>query len=281
MAANALGNLVNYSDDDESGSETNSPPRQPSNDKPQNHKRSHSSASNIEVKRSMDVDDSHRSKKSTPPPMSNVKIHSKPTARPASLPQSAPAARPQNVHGPSTLAEVDTPMDMDLESEDEQLRKRRELMQPKPIPNVDDWGIPPEPQGECDADVEARIAHFLSLRESGTRFNEHLQHSKAFRNPHIYEKLVEFVELDEYSSNFPKDQFDPHGFGTDIDGLLEAQKKSAEDRLLSQQHRSNIQFVSGGPPAGPPPTIENTDKFADAVARAAQIASKLSSQARK
>jgi hypothetical protein len=213
--------------------------------------------------------------------MSNVKIHSKPTARPASLPQSAPAARPQNVHGPSTLAEVDTPMDMDLESEDEQLRKRRELMQPKPIPNVDDWGIPPEPQGECDADVEARIAHFLSLRESGTRFNEHLQHSKAFRNPHIYEKLVEFVELDEYSSNFPKDQFDPHSFGTDIDGLLEAQKKSAEDRLLSQQHRSNIQFVSGGPPAGPPPTIENTDKFADAVARAAQIASKLSSQARK
>lgn len=281
MASNPLGNLVNYSDDDESGSESSSPPPQPAKDKTEGHKLNQNSTNNNDKKRPIDVDGSHRSKKSTPPPMSNVKIHSKPAVRPASLPQSTPPSRSPKVDRPSALSELNTSMDIDDESEDEQLRRRRELMQPTPIPNVDNWGIPAEPQGECDGDVEARITHFLSLRESGTRFNDHLQHSKAFRNPHIYEKLVEFVELDEYSSNFPKEQFDPHGFGTDIDGLLEAQKKSAEDRLLSQQNRSNIQFVTGGPPAGPPPTIENTDKFADAVARAAQIASKLSSQARK
>lgn len=134
---------------------------------------------------------------------------------------------------------------------------------------------------------QARIEHFLSLRETGTRFNEHLQHSKAFRNPHIYEKLVEFVELDEYSSNFPKEQFDPHGLGTDIEGLLEAQKKVAEEKALAQQNRTNIQFVSS---EKPPPVVpgnaslsmaQQSDKFADAVARAARIASKLSSQAPK
>lgn len=33
--------------------------------------------------------------------------------------------------------------------------------------------------------------------------------NKAFRNPHIYAKLVEFVSVDETGSNFPKDLWDP------------------------------------------------------------------------
>jgi hypothetical protein len=33
--------------------------------------------------------------------------------------------------------------------------------------------------------------------------------SKAFRNPHIYAKLVQFVDIDETATNFPKDIWDP------------------------------------------------------------------------
>jgi hypothetical protein len=33
--------------------------------------------------------------------------------------------------------------------------------------------------------------------------------NKAFKNPHIYSKLVEFVDIDETGSNFPKDIWDP------------------------------------------------------------------------
>ena len=33
--------------------------------------------------------------------------------------------------------------------------------------------------------------------------------SKAFRNPHLYAKLVEFVEVDEQATNFPRDIWDP------------------------------------------------------------------------
>lgn len=36
--------------------------------------------------------------------------------------------------------------------------------------------------------------------------------NKAFRNPHIYNKLVEFVELDEIGSNFDREVYDPYGF---------------------------------------------------------------------
>lgn len=33
--------------------------------------------------------------------------------------------------------------------------------------------------------------------------------NKAFRNPHIYAKLVEFVDVDEMGTKFPKDIWDP------------------------------------------------------------------------
>jgi hypothetical protein len=34
--------------------------------------------------------------------------------------------------------------------------------------------------------------------------------NRAFRNPHLYAKLVEFVDADERSSNFPRDLWDPN-----------------------------------------------------------------------
>jgi hypothetical protein len=33
--------------------------------------------------------------------------------------------------------------------------------------------------------------------------------NRSFRNPHLYAKLVEFVDVDERTSNFPRDIWDP------------------------------------------------------------------------
>jgi hypothetical protein len=33
--------------------------------------------------------------------------------------------------------------------------------------------------------------------------------NRSFRNPHLYAKLVEFVDVDERTTNFPKDMWDP------------------------------------------------------------------------
>ncbi|KAI9284336.1 HCNGP-like protein-domain-containing protein [Umbelopsis sp. AD052] len=263
MASNLLGNLVNYSDeDDDSDSETQQTPIKP----PQN--------SEPTSKRKFDTD-TNALQGSTPKKQvtSTIHIHSKPVVRPTSLPEPAPLKTTAKV---ADSDDALTPMN--IEDGDEQEGRRKLLLKPYPVPGVENWNISPEPTSDCDPDVEARISHFLSLRESGTRFNEHLQESKAFRNPHIYEKLVEFVELDEYSSNFPKDQFDPHGLGADIDSLLEAQKKAAEEKALAQQNRSNIQFVPSAKPA-PASVGQQPEKFADALARARGIASKLSHQA--
>jgi hypothetical protein len=33
--------------------------------------------------------------------------------------------------------------------------------------------------------------------------------NRSFRNPHLYAKLVEFVDVDERATNFPKELWDP------------------------------------------------------------------------
>lgn len=33
--------------------------------------------------------------------------------------------------------------------------------------------------------------------------------NRSFRNPHLYAKLVEFVDVDERTTNFPKELWDP------------------------------------------------------------------------
>lgn len=57
---------------------------------------------------------------------------------------------------------------------------------------------------------QAKVLQFHRLkREQSRHFNDSLMKSKAFRNPHIYAKLVEFVDINETSTNFPKDIWDP------------------------------------------------------------------------
>jgi len=106
----------------------------------------------------------------------------------------------------------------------------RRLLRPPPIPGVENWGIPEAPSEPCDPALEVRhislssspnktqssyssfqskIRHFQSLKLQGKHFNDSLMSNKAFRNPHIYAKLVEFVEVDEMGTRFPKHLWDP------------------------------------------------------------------------
>ncbi|KAG1103759.1 hypothetical protein G6F42_017183 [Rhizopus arrhizus] len=103
----------------------------------------------------------------------------------AAVTQSAKPALPSKVPAPTSSSTVTM------------LEHNKRLMAAlaaKPIEGVENWGIPDEPDTPCDAERQDRISHFLSLRASGHRLNDHLQHNKAFRNPRIYTKLVEFTE---------------------------------------------------------------------------------------
>ncbi|GJN89342.1 hypothetical protein Rhopal_002322-T1 [Rhodotorula paludigena] len=79
-----------------------------------------------------------------------------------------------------------------------------------------EFGIPPVPTGPSKASVEAKLANFHNLRLSrGLHFNDSLHASKAFRNPRIYAKLVEFLDVDETGSNWDREVWDSKDIGAD------------------------------------------------------------------
>jgi hypothetical protein len=100
------------------------------------------------------------------------------------------------------------------ETDDLNVERIRAFLRPPPIPGVDDWGIPPAVTPEesmCDPAVEAKLNQFLQLKSLPVpkHFNDTLMSNRSFRNPHLYAQMVEFIDIDERSTNFPKHIWDP------------------------------------------------------------------------
>ncbi|KAK9711448.1 SAP30-binding protein, variant 2 [Basidiobolus ranarum] len=134
----------------------------------------------------------------------------------------------------------------DEDPEYDEYLKFRELLVPKTIVGIDNYGIPGEPEDECDPDLQAKIAKWIELKNQGISFNDRLSKNKAFRNPNIYDKFVQFIELDETGSNFPSDIYDPKGFPPEAysNEIEKLQKLRAEERSRRQQQRAEIEFVN-------------------------------------
>jgi hypothetical protein len=57
---------------------------------------------------------------------------------------------------------------------------------------------------------QAKFEQFRMMKsEKNMHFNDSLMSNRSFRNPHLYAKLVEFVDVDERTTNFPKEVWDP------------------------------------------------------------------------
>ncbi|KLO20589.1 HCNGP-domain-containing protein [Schizopora paradoxa] len=100
----------------------------------------------------------------------------------------------------------------DRVEEDAEVEEIRALLHPESIQGMADWGIPPAPDEDCDPELEAKLRQFHALKndtENPKHFNDSLMSNRSFRNPHLYAKLVEFVDVDESATNFPKHIWDP------------------------------------------------------------------------
>ncbi|WFD49146.1 hypothetical protein GLX27_003824 [Malassezia furfur] len=64
------------------------------------------------------------------------------------------------------------------------------------------WGLGRPVAHGADPALCAKLAHFHTLKAQGTHFNATLARNRSFHNPHIYEKLVKWADLDETGSNF-------------------------------------------------------------------------------
>ncbi|KIL60279.1 hypothetical protein M378DRAFT_187799 [Amanita muscaria Koide BX008] len=111
--------------------------------------------------------------------------------------------------------EIGSPDDEDNGSSTpvDQLTRIRQLLKRPPIPGVQDWGIPPDSQQACDPAIATKLAQFHALKkdpDNPKHFNDSLMSNRSFRNPHLYTHLVEFVDVDERTTNFPPDVWDPN-----------------------------------------------------------------------
>ncbi|KAF8623195.1 hypothetical protein AX17_007518 [Amanita inopinata Kibby_2008] len=136
----------------------------------------------------------------------------------------------------------------------DELARISQLLRPPPIPGVKDWGIPPESQKPRDPAISTKLSHFHTLKRDPANpkhFNDSLMSNRSFRNPHLYTKLVEFVDIDERTTNFPRGVWDPSELVKRpewfAEQIAEQQKKRYEQQTASQSSaskRSHIDFTS-------------------------------------
>ena len=106
--------------------------------------------------------------------------------------------------------------------------------------------LPPEPQGRCSNSLQVKIVSLLKKKAVGVDLGESIQSRKDFRNPSIYEKLVSFCKLDEFGSNYPEDNYNPHEWGDEslYRNLRKAQMKAYEKKERAKLERTKVEFVT-------------------------------------
>eukprot|EP00057_Strongylocentrotus_purpuratus_P020778 XP_011675252.1 PREDICTED: SAP30-binding protein [Strongylocentrotus purpuratus] len=61
--------------------------------------------------------------------------------------------------------------------------------------------LPPEPPGRCSRHLQEKISSYY---KKNLNLNQIIQRRKDFRNPSIYEKMINFLGVDELGTNYPK-----------------------------------------------------------------------------
>lgn len=70
--------------------------------------------------------------------------------------------------------------------------------------------LPPEPKAKCSQELQDKITKmYEKMKTHNMDMNKIIQERKEFRNPSIYEKLIQYCEIDELGTNYPPEIYDP------------------------------------------------------------------------
>lgn len=108
--------------------------------------------------------------------------------------------------------------------------------------------LPAPPPGKCAPHLQEKVIKFMNeVRHGNKDYNAMYQSKKEFRNPGIYEKLIELLQLDEMGTNYPLNMFDPHCWGKEsyYDDLARVQKEEMDKREKERKEKSKVDIVSG------------------------------------
>ncbi len=111
---------------------------------------------------------------------------------------------------------------------------------------TDGGKLPPEPPGFCDEQIQEKVNRVMKKKEQGFDMNYVIQSKKNFRNPSIYEKLIEHVDIDEFGTNFPKELYDGHLFGPEsYYDVLAKDQRADMDRRAAKAEKAKLPVTIG------------------------------------
>jgi len=107
--------------------------------------------------------------------------------------------------------------------------------------------LPDAPPGRCSRQLQEKILHLGNKVKVGYDLSASIQNRKDFRNPGIYEKLLQFCAIDEKGTNYPPHLYDPSIFGPEsfYDELAKAQKTEMDKRERERKERTKVEFQTG------------------------------------
>ncbi|KAG8192754.1 hypothetical protein JTE90_009774 [Oedothorax gibbosus] len=107
--------------------------------------------------------------------------------------------------------------------------------------------LPSEPLGRCSKSLQEKITELYEKKIEGKDMNASIQRRKDFRNPSIYEKLIQYCNIDEQGTNYPPETYDPHCWGAEsfYEELAKRQKEEMDKREKEKKDRTKVEFMSG------------------------------------
>lgn len=106
--------------------------------------------------------------------------------------------------------------------------------------------LPPEPPGHCSSELQEKIMKlYEKMQSSDIDMNAVIQQRKDFRNPSIYEKLIQFCGINELGTNYPPAVYDSSKWGKEsyYEELSKVQKSEMEKR--EKDRKSKVEVMSG------------------------------------
>ena len=100
--------------------------------------------------------------------------------------------------------------------------------------------LPPEPKSKADPKLQETVSNInQKIKNSEFDLNQYIQDKKEFRNPSIYDKLIQFCNINELGTNFPPEIYDVSIYGPEsfYEELAKAQKLEMDK--LEKQKKEN------------------------------------------
>ncbi|XP_059610172.1 SAP30-binding protein [Phlebotomus argentipes] len=136
---------------------------------------------------------------------------------------------------------------MDISEEEDQVEKEKEPPDTKDRFAEYGFQLPPEPKGKCAPELQEKINNlYEKMKNSNMDMNKVIQERKEFRNPSIYEKLIQFCDINELGTNYPPEIYDPLQWGKEsfYEDLAKAQKAEMDKREKEKKDNAKMEQVA-------------------------------------